>query len=255
MGISGNFPEEVGVVCHRTKLFRILMANVLFGNGVADMRGSIAGSTFSRNRFGAYARNRTKPINTDTPFQSAIRNQLGSFAKQWGGTLTEPERQAFITIAPNHPLPNKLGQIVTLHGIAFFQQLNLNLHLVGGTPITVPPADFGITALESVSVAAANGTPGTMAITVTPSTLGANETLLVRATPMFPPGQNYFTNKLRVIGINAASASPISIIGQWDTRYGSPDLVAGQKIGIGVQIVNTVTGVASPVMTAITTVT
>jgi hypothetical protein len=233
----------------------LCFANIIFGNGVADARGSIAGTTFSRNRHGSYARNRTKPINTNTPYQSAVRNQIGSLSKQWGDTLTESERAAFVAIAPNHPVPNKLGQVTVLTGISFFQQLNMNLHAVGGTPITVPPADFSISALESV-VLAVDSTPSeVMTIAVAPSALATNETLLVRATPMFPPGQSYFFNKLRVIGNVAASGTPIDILALWDTRYGSPALVAGQKIAVGVQVVNTVTGVASPMATAITVIT
>lgn len=92
------------------------MALVLFGQGVADMRGSIGGTTFARNRGGAIARNRTIPLNPATTRQQAVRERLGGLAVAWSDELTEVQRQSWDTYAENVPVPNALGQLRNLSG-------------------------------------------------------------------------------------------------------------------------------------------
>jgi hypothetical protein len=230
------------------------MANIVLGAMVVEARGSVGGSTFSRNAGGAYARGRVKPTNPQTPFQSLVRSMLGANAKNWGSVLTDAQRSAWITVAPEHPLPNKVGAIITLSGIQMYQQLNMVLALVGSTPIDVPPADFSISALNSVAVTATSGGTPALFLTVDPIALATDEMLYVSATPQGSASRNFAKNVLRFVGTVADGASPINILTLWNTRFGSPALVAGQRITVGVSVVNTVTGVLSPITTATTIV-
>lgn len=78
------------------------MAQIKFGAFVTDMRGKIGGSVFSKNKNGAYAKNKVTPSNPQSGAQMAVRNLLAGFAQQWR-TLTETTRQGWIDGAVNFP--------------------------------------------------------------------------------------------------------------------------------------------------------
>jgi len=71
------------------------MALVKFGGGVVGMSGSIAGTTFARNRSGSYARAKTKPINPNTTLQNLVRATFAMLSARWAQTLTEAQRTAW----------------------------------------------------------------------------------------------------------------------------------------------------------------
>ena len=105
-------------------------ALILFGGGVSELRGSIGGTTFSRNSSGAYARNRTKPVNPNTTSQSRVRTLFSAIAQMWRG-LSESDRLTWINLAPTFARVNRLGQTIPLTGFQFFQKCNSNLHQSG----------------------------------------------------------------------------------------------------------------------------
>lgn len=114
------------------------MALVRFGGGVSEIRGSIAGQTFSRNRGGSYIRNRTKPINAPTVPQSEWRSTFTGLMVAFSG-LTPDQKVAWNTLAETVTRKNKLGESYTPSGVQLFMQNNLNLAAVGGGVISVAP--------------------------------------------------------------------------------------------------------------------
>lgn len=115
------------------------MARIKYGNGVADIRGAINGTVFSRNASGAYARNKTAPTNANTPSQVAARSRFQSLTTGWRG-LTDAQRQSFNEAAPNFPQSNVLGETVILTGQQLYMKLNGNILATGGALITSAPA-------------------------------------------------------------------------------------------------------------------
>lgn len=111
-------------------------ALILFGGGVSEMRGSIGGSVFSRNSSGAYARNRTKPVNPNTDKQSSIRALFSTIAQYWR-TLSEGEKITWNSLAPTFPRVNRLGQTVPLTGFQLFQKCNTNNIVCGHAIVNV----------------------------------------------------------------------------------------------------------------------
>lgn len=219
------------------------MAKLLFTAIVADMRNKLNGTVFSKNRYGAYARTKVSPVNPQTPRQSAIRAIFGSLSQAWRG-LTEEQRLAWINAAPNFPVTDQFGNIRYLSGNALFVRLNTVLLNAGEAQMSMPPSPEGVTAAY---IMGASGNISSTTITITLSdAVGAEETVIVEATPVMSAGKNYFANLLRQVMVTPSGDTP-NPTDLWDAyaaAYGAP--TAGAKIGVAVYTVNINTGETSP---------
>jgi len=133
-------------------------ALIKFGGGVVGMAGSIAGTTFSRNRYGSYARARTKPVNPNTANQVAIRSALTFLTERWSSTLTAAQRTAWNLYGSNVVMTNRLGESINLSGFNHYIRSNvlrkrINIGVIDAGPVVfeIPEADptFAITATEA----------------------------------------------------------------------------------------------------------
>jgi len=134
------------------------MALIKFGGGITEMRGSMAGNTFSRNRSGAYVRSRTKPINPNSASQQKVRATLAALTDRWSQTLDAAKRAAWNLYGSNVTMTNKLGESINLTGFNHYIRSNsikhrLGLAVVDDGPVIfeIPDADatFAITATEA----------------------------------------------------------------------------------------------------------
>jgi len=135
-----------------------IMALIKFGGGVVQMSGSIAGNTFARNRYGNYARARTKPTNPNTELQQAARSAMSMLTTRWAQTLTAVQRTAWNLYGSNVNMLNKLGETIQLSGFNHFVRSNTflarySLTVIDAGPVVfeLPEADpaFAITASEA----------------------------------------------------------------------------------------------------------
>ena len=67
---------------------------ILWGALVVDGRRKIGGQVASKNRGGAYMRNKVTPVNPQTAAQTAIRNRLAGLSQAWRA-LTAAQRAAW----------------------------------------------------------------------------------------------------------------------------------------------------------------
>lgn len=118
-------------------------ALIMFGGGVTDMRGSIAGTTFSRSRSGNYARARKKPINPHSTLQNTRRAEMAYLMKFWSNNLTEQERVDWRAYALGTTWTNRLGQTIEVNGNSAFVRLNMLQRLTPSTVITAAPLAMG----------------------------------------------------------------------------------------------------------------
>lgn len=116
------------------------MALVKFGAGVIDMRGSIAGTTFSKNRFGQYARARTKPVNPNTTRQDAVRSGVAEATARWSETLNNASRILWNEYAALVAMKNRLGETVFLSGFNHYIRSNAFRISLGFAAIDAAPA-------------------------------------------------------------------------------------------------------------------
>lgn len=87
--------------------------------------GSIGGTTYSHNRYGAYKRNRTVPVNPNTDRQIVIRNAIRALTIRWQLTLTQAQRDAWDVYAANVDWVGSLGDTINLTGIAHYVRSNV----------------------------------------------------------------------------------------------------------------------------------
>lgn len=100
------------------------MALVRYGGGIIQMSGSIAGNTYARNRYGNYARARTKPVNPNTALQQTIRAAITALTTRWSQTLSAAQRTAWNLYGSNVAMKNKLGETVYLSGFNHYIRSN-----------------------------------------------------------------------------------------------------------------------------------
>lgn len=123
------------------------MALAKYGPQVVQLSGSIAGSVYARNRFGNYVRPRTKPVNPQSPRQSAARVIMMYLAEAWRESpLTDVIRAAWQTYADSVNWNNRLGEQVTLTGFNMFVRGNAAALNIGEDMKVDAPVDLGLPA-------------------------------------------------------------------------------------------------------------
>lgn len=138
---------------------RLGMALIGLGGGVTEIRGSIGGTVFSKNRYGAYARKRTVPVDPGSTAQTKIRATYGQVRNAWFSVLTAQQRTDWATYATNVPVQNRLGQSITLTGWNMFSRTNSALLYNDMDIIADAPTDFSLAEQDA-----------TLAITVSEAT-------------------------------------------------------------------------------------
>jgi hypothetical protein len=219
------------------------MASVIFGGGVSEIRGSIAGQVFGRNANGATIRNRSTPINPRTAGQVGVRNNLAGVAAGWRD-LTDAQRDGWIAAAPSFPYTNRLGQPSQYTGQQLYNTLNMGLVSIGESVIASAP-----------SPTSTFGLIGSVAMDVSDSDVQANvsvpagEDWIIQAFSSGPvsagimrPNSVTFRLVSRFLGdeVSADLFAPYTglfgglIAGQkvfW--KFEAVSVLSGQRIGIG----------------------
>lgn len=220
------------------------MALIKFGAFITDVRGKVGGTIFSKNKSGAYAKNRVVPSNPRTGAQQSVRGFFGSLSTQWRN-LTQNQREAWSELAGTLSFQNKVGDAVKISGIALFQKLNGNLNTLGVPALTTPVALEGVTAIaiEDFTMESDGSAVTTAMQVVAVSDPIANTQFAVFATKGLSPGISNFNNQLRLIGTFPSIADinlPDSIATDYLDKYGLP--LIGNRVGIQILPVNSITG-------------
>jgi len=93
---------------------------------ITEASGSVAGSCYSRNKNGAYIRNKSVPINRNTDSQKNARAKFAQASAVWSG-LSALQRQSFQDQVVNYPYVDRLGQTKTYTARQLCAMLNGNI--------------------------------------------------------------------------------------------------------------------------------
>lgn len=221
------------------------MALILFGGGAADMRGSIAGNTYSRNKAGAYVRNRTKPVNPNTVSQSFNRVRFGAQSSTW--TILSPTEQAsWNALASGATRLNRLGQPYTPSGRQLYMESANNLALIGVTPFAMAPINADIPAgPEYTSVLTVVEDGELNLLTLFDGAALAGFELVIKATPQAPGPKTNFSNQYRNIGHTAANPNN-NIQANYIAVFGNAAGPEGSPLSVLCSLIDTATGFRSP---------
>lgn len=226
-----------------------LFAKVQYGEMIADMRGKINGSVHSRNRAGAYMRNKVTPVNPQTVYQTAVRNRLTGRAQAWRG-ISQIARDAWNAAVSNFQKTNIFGQLRTPSGINLYNRLNMNLLNIGEAVILEPPLPSSVESLSSVSVVA-DDSANSVTVTFAPPITAASK-IILEATEPLSPGISFAKSQFRQIAVlDSTNTSPYVASANYTAKFGATP-VEGSKIFIRLTVVDVASGIAGIPLSAST---
>lgn len=212
------------------------MAVVRWAEG-QQRSGSIGGSTYSRNRSGAYIRARTKPVNPNTTRQVTARNRLRGLSIDWQNTLTQTQRDDWQVYAANVPFSGALGDTIILTGLNMFVRTNAAVLQAGLTQINDAPNVFTLAKAEAALAGTATEAAQTIDVTYDATAAWANEDDAAQLIQIGQPvggGINFFGGPYRFA---------VAILGNATTPPTSPETVtspwvlgAGQRIWVRTRV-------------------
>lgn len=215
------------------------MALVKYGGGVIQASGSIAGNTFARNRFGNYARARTKPINPKSARQCGARINIMYLAEQWRESpMDDAKRQAWETYAKGVDWLNRLSETVKLTGFNHFIRSNAALIAAGGSLVINGPPDIGLPPGDGDFAVTFNATTQKISVTFTDTFDWAKETgayLTVEMGMPQNPTRTFFGGPWRIAaGIAGVDSTGVSSPQLIDPPF---TLTPGQKVWCRAKII------------------
>lgn len=206
------------------------MAKIKLGALAQDARGSIAGTTFSKGRYGSYSRQKVSPVQPRTARQLAQRAIFSEASQGWR-SLTSAQRAQWDTWAGNHPVVNVFGDAQTLAGNAAYVRVNAMRRTAGIATTAAPPADE--TPVPNASDAPAVGSTQTVTVTfdAAPAT---GKYFLVYTTAGKSPGVGFVNSDFRLAAtiVGDGSETEFDVIPvDFNDRLA---FIAGQIVGVRV---------------------
>jgi hypothetical protein len=214
-----------------------------FGALVTDGRGKIGGHVASKNRAGAYLRQKVTPVNPRTTAQSLVRSRFGGISSAWR-SLTAAQQFAWNSAVQAWAKSDIFSDSRNPSGSQLYQRLNNNLVSSGSTQITSPAPNLGV---KTVTAGVLTYTSGTPSLSLARSgAIPAATRMKIYATAPVSAGISFVKSQLRLIStVAAATASPDNILSAYTTKFGAVGGV-GTKIFVGIVFVDSTSGANSP---------
>jgi len=212
------------------------MALIRFAEG-QQRSGSIGGSTYSHNRYGAYIRNRSIPVNPNTDRQVEMRNVIRGLTIAWQNTLTQFQRDWWDTYGDVVPWTNKFGDTVYLTGLSHYVRYNSVLVQSGFTRRDDGPTVYNLAPAEDALVVTASEATQLLSAAYDDTAAWADETGSYQFFTMGIPqnaSRTFFGGPWRLAGYvagvtGAPPASPTPLNAPWP-------IVEGQRIWVRTRI-------------------
>lgn len=188
------------------------MALIKLGAGVLQISGSIGGTTFARNRSGSYIRQRTIPVNPNSPRQLAARNNIQALTQSWNANLTPAQRQGWGLYADHVNVLNRLGETISLSGYNMFIRSNAILLGAGLSGVNDAPIIFELASSDPSFAVTISEATQVASVVFNDALAWANEDGAYMIIYQGQPRQNtrnFFNGNKRIIGyIEGDSITP-----------------------------------------------
>lgn len=219
------------------------MARAHFGTLITDMRGRLGGYQLRDTRTGIIlaplANRRTEP----TSLQTVQRAIVATTRRLWKDTLTQAERDAWITLAATVNTTDPWGQTSPMAGGNLYTRVNAKRLAAGLTALTTPPTDQVVVSPATATLTAPGGTALSFAWTATPAP--ADTRVKIYAARAQSPGTSTAVGRFHKIQLSAAAAaSPADFTAAFTTLFGA--LSPGKKIFAQLSFWNQSNGAESP---------
>lgn len=223
------------------------MALTKLGGLAQDVRGSLVGTTFSRNKGGSYVRGKVSPVQPVSAHSSRARAIFGELSQRWSTVLDDSQRQAWKAFAGSHTFVNVFGDAITLGGIAMYVSVNRAVGQVGKPYVDDPPDIFAAPSVMSSAIAG-TVTAGVLSAltqaTVISDALPTDGTMYIFATPPLSPGVTPQETDFRLINAPAYSKIDITtaLLGAYNTRFSTPGVTITRAIWFRLAVLDWSTG-------------
>lgn len=174
------------------------MALVRLGGGITAASGSVGGITYSRNKGGAYIRNRSIPTNPGSQFQTELRGYLAQLTALWP-TLTEAQHDSWAAYSANVLLPNPLGDQREVGALAHYVRSNVSRLQAGLPRVDTGPVIFTLGDFTQPEIASLTAPQAlSMTFETTDDWVGEDDAaLLIYGAKGYNPTINYFKGPYR----------------------------------------------------------
>ena len=228
------------------------MAKIITSAIIADIKGTVGGNVFASNKGGNYVRRYKKPVNANSVAQQNVRNIFGANSGNWR-TLTEEQRQSWITGAPNFPYLDNLGQTKIYSGQQLFNSLNNNLQQIGVAALTTCPIpqSFPTSIIGAITCSETDQDLIIVLDMDGASVVPTAFTVVVEGTTSMSSGINSPKKGLfkKIATEAAATATTTNDMGaDYTAIFGA--FVESESFFVGVKLISTASGEASTVLTA-----
>lgn len=238
------------------------MATIKTGAVVTEIRGSLGGNVFSRNKGGAYVRQRVKPINPNTPKQAAVRGTFGTLQALWR-SLTQAQQDEWKAATENYTAVNRVGDVIKYTPLQLFTRCNMTLLEGGGTTIITIPESPGADVVVNLKkgphpwdvLEEAKIQTGTAVLEI-PDGGPPQSRIRIYASPVVSNGINSERSvSMRLIGhyepgdiTIVGTEGTIDVLADWKAVYGDPDVKVGEgKIFMRADFYRANRGFAKPI--------
>lgn len=212
---------------------------VKFGGVAVDGRGSIAGNTFSRNRYGNYVRARTTPVNPQSSRQVDSRNDMAYVSQLWRSDASQANRDAWNQYASNVEATNKLSEVINLSGYNQFCKSNKVAKNAGLAEILAAPTIYTAPGTDPTFAATVDAGTGKITITFDDTREWVDEDDAAMIIEMGLPQDdsiNFFNGPWRYAG--ALLGDSVTPLTSPDATVDVPFQVAdGQKVWVRAKII------------------
>jgi hypothetical protein len=203
----------------------------------SEIRGSVNGVTYARNRFGLYVRSKASPVQPRTPAQSERRAQLTVLSQRWR-TLSEGIRAEWRALADELTRSDTLGLTYRLTGLQAYLQFNLWRALLQIPIQDNAPPQLDAPSPISISRVSVDPNDELLEVAFTPTPYAG--AIAIWATAPFSRGINFVApSRYRIVRIarpaafGGTLASPQSFGDEYRDKFGIPlgELV-GKRIAV-----------------------
>lgn len=185
-------------------------------------RGSIAGTTFQRNRAGEIARARGRTTKQPTPKQSIAQNEHEAFIAMFAA-LSPADKALWDAYALANTKENAFGQSKILTGQNWYESTNYYRQLAGASILDQPPTHTLPTPPFTISatITPAPGVTGSLTVTFTPMLASPNRAIAIYTTPPLTRNTSSLRSHWRLTFASAAAPfTTVDITSEYETTHG-----------------------------------
>jgi len=198
----------------------IHMANIqLSGIGITAIENSVGQTTFSRNSYGSYAKQRIGEPAT-TSWLIIWQTQVSVLRNRWQAVLSESDRKTWYD--HKRPVSDNIGRKKVITGYDLYMSVNLNLFLISYPPVNIYPSSE---ALDQIDQPILTASAGSVFFNV-PLKVGVMGAMYV--SKQYSVGRMSLNQIFGFLGFFFADGITYNFTTQYSTRQAT--LISGKKI-------------------------